>query len=179
MAIEKDIAIHHTDGVENVVRYVDDPEKTDVMKHGYAIAGDMKYDIYKIEEADRDIVNALDYASNLEKTVLELDGDQDILVSGIACNPDTAAFEFQLTRDRYYRMTEGEIRVHGTKTDKRAGERVNKESIEAYHVIQSFPAINDLDPRLVHQIGKEYAEKAFQGHQCVVTTHTSHTQTGF
>ena len=111
MAIEKDIAIHHTEGVENVVDYVYDIEKTDVIKHGYGVAGDMKFDVYKIEGADQDIVNALDYAANLEKTVFELDGDQEILVSGIGCNPDTAPMEFQLTRDRYYRLVGDEHRV--------------------------------------------------------------------
>lgn len=50
-----------------------------------------------------------------------------------------------------------------------------KESIEAYHIIQSFPYIPDLDPRLVHHIGRELCERAFADHKCVISTHLNTT----
>ena len=172
MAIEKDIAIHHTHGIENVITYTKDPEKSNIFLNRRAKENGMDIEQLILQGEEQDIVNALSYAENLEKTILQLDDDEQLLTSGVLCKKDHAASEFQMVRAAYYRATSHSgNRIKGTKKDKKTGQTVQKESIEAYHVIQSFPEIEGLDPRLVHKIGIEYAKAAFPGHQCVVSTH--------
>lgn len=160
MSIEKDIAIHHSSGVQNVVNYIEDPDKT------ILTGSQNRSDVVEID-------NVLDYAQNIEKTLLTLDGHQDILVSGIHCTPELAPLQFQMDRDRYYfHIGRDKPRGCGTYVDKNTGEVKEKQSIECHHVIQSFaPDIENLDPRVVHEIGKEYARRSFPGHRCVVSTH--------
>lgn len=160
MAIEKDIAIHGSSGISQCIDYVVDKEKTDVT--GFPAS---------------DINNLLSYAENLEKTVFSLDGETSILVSGVNCSELTAPEDFARTHDKYEQHY-ANLKKHGTGGTKTvydpatgAARTVAKESIEAYHVIQSFPALDGLDPRLVHKIGIEYAKAAFPNHQCVVSTH--------
>lgn len=148
MAIAKDIAIHKGTHLNNAVRYVADEEKT--------CLGD----------------EVFVYAANREKTTFVTDGDEDILVSGNRCNPEWAVRSFRESRDRYFDAVGTDFKVaRGTKTDKSTGEQACKEEIEAYHIIQSFPAIDGLDPRLVHQIGLEFAQSAFADHKSVICTH--------
>ncbi|MCR5267852.1 MAG: relaxase/mobilization nuclease domain-containing protein [Lachnospiraceae bacterium] len=161
MSIEKDIAIHATDGVRNVLDYVTDKE------HNGQKANPSLYYLTHY----RDVDNVLAYAQNLEKTVFNLDGDETLLVSGVGCSPSTAAIAFQLDRDRYYRESRMAARPTPIHINPVTGEAKSKNAIECYHVIQSFPAMDDLDPRVVHEIGVEYAKRAFAGHKCVVTTH--------
>lgn len=150
MAIEKDIAIHSSAMVKQCIEYIDNPEKCS-------------------------IVSVLEYTQNTNKTTME--GSNIILTSGILCDPGHAADQFDATAKKYRESTpEGTGRGSGgTKEvrDRNTGKvrRVAKESIEAYHIIQSFPEDSGLDPKLVHEIGKEYATAAFPGHQCVVSTH--------
>ena len=161
MSIEKDIAIHATDGVKTVLDYVKDVkhagEKTDL-------------GLFLADQAS-DVDNVLSYAQNIEKVAFTLDGDATLLVSGVGCEPATAAISFQMDRDRYYRESRMSTRPAPLYVDKKTGEVKSKNSIECHHIIQSFPAIDGLDPRLVHRIGVEYAKRAFVGHKCVVTTH--------
>ncbi|MCR5789028.1 MAG: relaxase/mobilization nuclease domain-containing protein [Lachnospiraceae bacterium] len=172
MAIEKDIAIHHTSGIKNVIAYTGNPEKAVLSLDRSQTANGIDIERLVIHGTEQDIINALSYAENLEKTIFRLDGDDQLLVSGVLCDKDHAVLDFQMTRQSYYdTVGDADIRIKGTKTDKKTGETVKKESIEAYHVIQSFPEVEGLDPRLVHQIGIEYARAAFPGHQCVVSTH--------
>ena len=172
MAIEKDIAIHHSRGIENVITYTKNPEKATLYLNRHDTDDHMEIDRLIMQGEEQDIINALAYAENLEKTLLCLDGDDQLLTSGVLCRKEHAARQFQMVRDAYYNEIAGcASRIKGTKTDKKTGETVKKESIEAYHVIQSFPEIEGLDSRLVHQIGIEYARSAFPGHQCVVSTH--------
>ncbi len=157
MAIEKDIEIHKTRGVKNCLEYVDDKDKCSME-----------------QEISLDVESVLDYSQNTNKTTAD---DEVILTSGVNCNPRYAAEQFEKTARAYRRIKpEGTgLGSGGTKLvkDRKTGEmkRVAKESIEAHHVIQSFPAVEGLDPKLVHEIGKEYAAAAFPGHQCVVSTH--------
>lgn len=150
MAIEKDIAIHSSAMVKQCIEYIDNPEKCSM-------------------------VSVLEYTQNTDKTTME--GSDIILTSGIMCDPSHAADQFEATAKEYRESTpEGTGRGSGgTKEvrDRNTGKvrRVAKESIEAYHIIQSFPEDAGLDPKLVHEIGKEYAAAAFPGHQCVVSTH--------
>ena len=172
MAIEKDIAIHHTHGIENTIAYTANKEKAEYVQRPIQDGDKMMIDQLVIEGQDQDIINALNYAQNLEKTLFSLDGEPDLLVTGIECSKDSASAEFAIIRRKYYEIASGNLsRITGTKTNKKTGETVKKESIEAYHVIQSFPEVEGLDPRLVHKIGIEYAKAAFPGHQCVVSTH--------
>ena len=172
MAIEKDIAIHHTRGIENIITYTRNPEKATLFLNRQDSGDHMEIDQLVMQGMEQDIINALSYAENLEKTLLSLDEDDQLLTSGVLCQKEHAAIQFQMVRDAYYNETAGSgNRIKGTKTDKKTGKTVKKESIEAYHVIQSFPEIEGLDPRLVHKIGIEYARTAFSGHQCVVSTH--------
>ena len=170
MAIAKDIAIHHGSHLGHTLSYIDD-EKTILSKCGYDVKNMTDDDLLEFRNTASKLNPLFDYAGNTEKTAFVLDGDEEILVSGYQCNPDTASLEFQMVRDKYYRHVGAENRVHGKKMDKETGEMIDKQSIEAYHVIQSFPEIPDLDPRLVHQIGLEFCQKAFPGHKCVVCTH--------
>ena len=163
MSIEKDIAIHATDGVRNVLDYVTDKEH-DGFKASLALH-------HLLESPDID--NVLAYAQNLEKTVFCLDGDDTLLVSGVGCNPATASIAFQLDRDRYYRESRMAMRPTPIHVNPITGEAKSKNAIECYHVIQSFPETDDLDPRVVHEIGVEYAKRAFAGHKCVVSTHVN------
>ena len=158
MAIEKDIAIHSSAGLQSCVEYITNHEKCTYYT-----------------DTDKNIDSVLKYTQNEEKTT-EKDSET-ILTSGIMCDPDYASAEFAITRGKYdQKHPIGNRRGSGgTKTvyDPKSGERrqVHKESVEAYHIIQSFPAVEGLDPKLVHEIGKEYSQTAFAGHQCVVSTH--------
>ena len=162
MAIAKDIAIHSDAGVDNCIIYVDDPEKNDLSQ----------YDS-KTQDSLQNVENVFNHAENLEKTVFELDGDETVLISGIDCSPESASFEFQMSRDKYYYVTAGLDKrhaVYGTKTNKN-GEKVEKQSIEAFHTIQSFPELDGHDPRLVHHLGCKFVRRAFPGYKAVVSTH--------
>ncbi len=163
MAIAKDIAYHETNSINNAITYITNEEKVNMGNFSFELEGG---------EGMAEVENVLTYAENLEKTAFVTDDDEEILVSGYRCTPETAAIEFQATRDRYVRYTGEEApRVRGTKMDYDTGEQVKKQSIEAYHIIQSFPEIEGLDPRLVHQMGLEFCERAFPNNQCVVSTH--------
>lgn len=172
MAISKDISIHNAKGIKNCIAYVTDKEKTIMEKCGYDISKMSKEEIASFRNVNGDVMDLFDYARNKEKTSFVLDGDEEVLVSGYRCNPDTASIEFQMTRDKYYRYLERNgIRSYGIKVDKETGEINEKEAIDAYHIIMSFPDIEGLDPRLIHQLGLEFCDRAFSNHKCIVTTH--------
>ena len=92
MAIEKDIAIHHTHGIENVITYTKDPEKSNIFLNRRAKENGMDIEQLILQGEEQDIINALSYAENLEKTILQLDGDEQLLTSGVLCKKDHAAF---------------------------------------------------------------------------------------
>lgn len=166
MAIAKDIAVHGSSGTNNVLSYVTNEEKTNMNTCGY-------------ESNHINCDNLFSYAENLEKTSFVLDGDEEILISGYRCSPETASIEFQITRDRYMQHADPSgIQIHGTKTvsyktkdGSTITKEVAKESIETHHIIQSFPEIPGLDPRLIHHLGLELVKRAFPDHKCVVATH--------
>ena len=90
----------------------------------------------------------LNYAMRGEKTQ---DGSEVVHhVSGINCNPMFAKDEFLATKDLYKK----------------------RDGIMFYHYIQSFAADDNLTPEEAHQIGLEFAEKAWPGFEVVVATHT-------
>lgn len=82
MAIAKDIAIHTTSHMNNCLAYQTMDDKASLEEHPYHSGSD---------NTDR----VFAYATNLDKTIFRLDGDEDILSSGIDCTPDTASILFQ------------------------------------------------------------------------------------
>ena len=90
----------------------------------------------------------LNYAMRGEKTK---DGSEVVHhVSGINCNPMFAKDEFLATKDLYKK----------------------RDGVMFYHYIQSFAADDNLTPEEAHQIGLEFAEKAWPGFEVVIATHT-------
>ena len=71
-------------------------------------------------------------------------------VSGINCNPLFAKDEFLATK-ALYKKSDG---------------------VMFYHYVQSFSEDDNLTPEEAHQIGLEFAEKAWPGFEVVVATHT-------
>ena len=140
-AICKTIAIHG-DKLTPLLRYGDNPEKTDLLKNGLG--------------------NVLSYAGNPEKTTLILpeDDEKSLLVDGVLCSPETAEADFRTYRDRY-RAVHGSEEFKSFKyNDKKSGKEktVKRQPITAVHLIQSF-SDPDLDPLLVHQIGINMLER--------------------
>ena len=158
MAIIKTIPIHDKRGIKNAINYVADEEKTTVKSN--------------------DVTAALDYAENMTKTIFELDGDKDILVSGYNCDRESAPDEFVELKKNYEELLRSRgidpaSRIYGKKAGKgiHEGELVDKEAREAYHIIMSFPHRDDLSPKMVHRIGLEFCERAFPDTKAVVSTH--------
>ena len=90
----------------------------------------------------------LNYAMRGEKTQ---DGSEVVHhVSGINCNPMFAKDEFLATKDLYKK----------------------RDGVMFYHYIQSFAEDDNLTPEEAHEIGLEFAEKAWPGFEVVVATHT-------
>lgn len=181
MPIVKSIVIHETVGVKQCIDYGTDREKTNLDNFVKPI-GENSY-----------LENTFEYARNLEKTAFRLDDDENILVSGYECNPDTAAVEFQIIAEKYNDMVginsaaenrqkinpkelkdikkrAGEMGITPYQLAKEEGKTVNRQSRAAYHLIQSFATDEKLDPRLVHQIGIEFCEK-MKDYQAVISTH--------
>ena len=140
-AICKTIAIHG-DKLTPLLRYGDNPEKTDLLKNGLG--------------------NVLSYAANPDKTTLTLpeNGEKSLLVDGVLCSPETAESDFRVYRDKY-RAVHGSEEFKSFKyNDKKSGKEktVKRQPITAIHLIQSF-SDPDLDPLLVHQIGINMLER--------------------
>ena len=159
MAIVKFIAIHDHNGVDRCIKYVDDREKN--MLNISQIGAFQSSDI-------TDIDNLVDYSVNPEKTRLSRLTGCTVLVSGINCSADFAKEEFKISRVTYENSVK-EKHIYREKA-KDENSKKKKESIEAYHVIQSFPK-EVTDPELVHHIGKLYAQRMFPHQKCLVSTH--------
>ena len=166
MAIEKDIAIKCKNekvsgekGIAQLISYITD-------------------DHHNHEKTNINVANVLAYTQNAEKTTLTEEnlqpshvGNKDILISYISNGelcPLMDETDFMEDKEKYLQYK---------KSDRRGMGRVDKgeaQAHDAYHVIQSFPGEEqgvDLNPRLAHQLGIEYAKRAFPGHKVVVTTH--------
>ena len=86
---------------------------------------------------------ALDYIQDPKKT------DDTLLISGYACSPNSAFYQFNQTKRN---------------SDK-------KDGTLAFHLIQSF-APGEVDYETAHKIGTELADKVFKGRfQYVIATH--------
>lgn len=98
--------------------------------------------------AIRDIIG---YVANPNKT------EQGQLVTGYACDPETAEGEFLLMKREYLERT-GRVR--------------GKDDVIAYHLRQSFVP-GEITPEEANRIGRELAERVTHGqHAFIVATHT-------
>lgn len=116
-----------------------------------------------IEDEDKttlndDIAKVLEYDVNDEKTTM---GNGTVLVDGYECDPADAEEDFYYPRYRYQQHHNQNFQT--------------KKPVVAIHMIQSFPSMEDLDPRLVHQAGMELVQglkaKGLGDYQAVVSTH--------
>lgn len=83
-----------------------------------------------------------------EKKVADNATDQR-MVSGISCDGENSFIEF-LTTKQAYRKTNG---------------------INFYHYVQSFSPDENITPQEVHAVAREFAERAWPGHEILVATH--------
>jgi len=149
-AICKTILIHGTN-LQNILDYGSDQEKTSVTNNG--------------------LDDVLEYGANPLKTLADFaDGHQELLVTGVLCQPETAVLDFGIVRETYLAANGEERYASFEYLDERTHESrmVHKKPVTAIHLIQSFHE-RDLDPRTVHQIGIELCEKLRV--QAVVDTH--------
>lgn len=72
------------------------------------------------------------------------------MVSGISCDGENSFTEF-LTTKQAYRKTSG---------------------INFYHYVQSFSPDKNITPQEVHAVAREFAERAWPGHEILVATHS-------
>ena len=72
------------------------------------------------------------------------------LVSGVNCNGENAFTEFMATKTAHHK----------------------KGGMNFYHYVQSFSPTESVAAEQVHEIGLAFAEKAWPGHEVLVTTHT-------
>ena len=82
------------------------------------------------------------YVINPKKT------DEQVFVSSVGCQPETAARTWMDTKRRFGR-TEG---------------------VQAYHLIQSFQP-GEITPELAHEIGNQFAKRYLEGFEVIVGTH--------
>lgn len=99
----------------------------------------------------------ISYCCQDKKTVDDISGQK--LVSGINCSGSNAFTEFMTTK-----------KVYG----KTAG-------INFYQYVQSFSPQKEITPQKAHEIALDFASKAWQGHEILVTTHcdSSHIHSHF
>lgn len=90
----------------------------------------------------------IDYCLQQKKVADEDSGRR--LVGGVNCNGENSFTEFMVTKNAHKK----------------------KGGITFYHYVQSFSPRENVSAAQVHKIGLEFAEKAWSGHEVLVTTHT-------
>lgn len=97
-----------------------------------------------------DLKQVLMYASDEDKTLLENEKDDSVmLVTGVNCNRETAAQEMRMVQERFSK-TAGNV---------------------AYHAYQSFKT-GEVTPELAHKVGVETARRMWgDQYQVLVATH--------
>ena len=90
----------------------------------------------------------IDYCLQQKKVADEDSGRR--LVGGVNCNGENSFTEFMVTKNAHKK----------------------KGGITFYHYVQSFSPRENVSAEQVHKIGLEFAEKAWPGHEVLVTTHT-------
>ena len=71
------------------------------------------------------------------------------MVSGISCDGENAFTEFMTTKAAYQKM----------------------DGTTFYHYVQSFSPDENITPQEVHTVAREFAERAWPGHEILVATH--------
>lgn len=84
-----------------------------------------------------------------QKKVADADNGRR-LVGGVNCNGENAFTEFMATKTAHHK----------------------KGGMNFYHYVQSFSPSESVTAEQVHEIGLEFAKKAWPGHEVLVTTHT-------
>lgn len=131
--------------IGKVIRYAENPEKTENPKWSFAELEGMQDIIeYAMQDAsERGLVDVLEYAAADSKT------EQRHFVSGINCNVEIARQQMMLTKKQW---------------DKEGG-------IVAYHGYQSF-VVDEVTPEEAHRIGVALAEKLWGDRfEVIVATH--------
>lgn len=90
----------------------------------------------------------IDYCLQHKKVADEDSGRR--LVGGVNCDGENSFTEFMVTKNAHKK----------------------KGGITFYHYVQSFSPKENVTAEQVHKIGLEFAEKAWPGHEVLVTTHT-------
>lgn len=108
--------------------------------------------IIKVTNSKAKLSKAIDYVTKEEKT-------EERLISGIDCNPSSVLEEMQATKEQYNK-TEGR---------------------QYSHYVQSFAKTDSISHVKAHEIGREWAEKSFKGHEVLIATHQDkdHVHTHF
>ncbi len=105
----------------------------------------------KFIQESRQVISAMkgviSYCLQEKKVVDKATGQH--MVSGISCHGENAFTEFLTTKQAYH------------KTD----------GINFYHYVQSFSPDESITPQEVHAVAREFAERAWPGHEILVTTH--------
>ena len=144
-AICKVISVHGKPA--NTIGYISDRNKTDIDR--------------AIDNSESDYMRAFDPSVKdpLMARMGITDTQNEILVSGVNCDPATASISFDQVRDRY-RAGHSEGFYTFDYNDPKLGKirTATREPIEALHVIQSFSE-TDIDPRAVHELGIELANR--------------------
>ena len=98
--------------------------------------------VIKVTNSKATLSKAIDYVTKEEKTEARL-------ISGQDCNPSTALEEMQATKEQFNKL----------------------EGRQYYHYVQSFAKTDNVSHEKAHEIGKEWAEKNFKGHEVLIATH--------
>ena len=93
----------------------------------------------------------INYCLRKEKTFDVNSGRK--LITGINCIGENAYEEFMTTKAVYHKET----------------------GMNFYHFSQSFPPEEKITPEQVHEVGIEFAKRAWPGHEVLVCTHMDET----
>lgn len=160
MAIAKTIPIHINSYIQTAYDYVRNEEKTRMSNSDKALSDE---ELKEIEKQKEQFLKD----SNLSSLVKANDDDRDLLVTGYHCSPATAMQEFLLTEQKYRR-------IHGdyqpVTARNKYGKEIVKQEIIAYHIIQSFPKYQKIEPHEVNQMGYELAQRLGE-YQAIICTH--------
>ncbi len=145
------------EGLANSIEYVMDPNKTSMSEH------EMNEYLRQMQDHQAGI-DAADLAIACESKdthrVMEYMADRNKIdgryVSGYRCNPNTAAEEFSIDKDRILMLS---------------GKKPNGGAI-AFHIVQSFPGDIQISHEEVHQCGIELCQKIGK-HQAIICSHVN------
>lgn len=98
--------------------------------------------VIKVTNSKATLSKSINYITKEEKT-------EEKLISGKDCTPSTAFDEMQATKELFNKLN----------------------GRQYYHYVQSFSKTDNVSHGKAHEIGKEWAEKNFKGHEVLIATH--------